>query len=97
LSHDEPSSRAPPFHPRAHHTVDDDEVRKFNQMASLMWKEDGEFKALHALNELRVPLVRDALVSPGGHRMTPRPLDGKVILDAGCGGGILAEVCYVML
>lgn len=73
------------------HTVDEEEVRKFNQMASMMWKEDGEFKALHAMNELRVPLIRDALALPGTWRQTPRPLEGKLILDAGCGGGILSE------
>ena len=56
----------------------------------------GEFRALHNMNELRVPLIRDAMVdlvaASGMLRDGTRPLKGVTILDVGCGGGILSEV-----
>ena len=63
------------------------------------WVEGGSARPLHALNLLRVPLVRNALLgrpyddlSPL-ERDSPYPLEGKRVLDIGCGAGILCEVC----
>ncbi|XP_042280808.1 ubiquinone biosynthesis O-methyltransferase, mitochondrial isoform X1 [Thunnus maccoyii] len=39
-------------------TVDPDEVKKFQSLASKWWDEQGEFGALHAMNDLRVPFIR---------------------------------------
>lgn len=39
-------------------TVDPDEVRRFQSLASKWWDEQGEFAALHAMNDLRVPFIR---------------------------------------
>lgn len=39
-------------------TVDPDEVRRFQSLASKWWDEQGEFSALHAMNDLRVPFIR---------------------------------------
>src|SRR5690606_19232727 len=44
------------------------------------WDKDSEFKPLHEINPLRLEYI-DNLVS----------LDGKRVLDVGCGGGILSE------
>jgi 2-polyprenyl-6-hydroxyphenyl methylase/3-demethylubiquinone-9 3-methyltransferase len=41
---------------------------------------EGEFKPLHQINPLRVGFIKDRSI-----------LEGKKILDVGCGGGILAE------
>lgn len=44
--------------PSSHATVDPDEVRRFQLLASKWWDEQGEFAALHAMNDLRVPFIR---------------------------------------
>lgn len=43
-------------------TVDPKEVKKFQSLASKWWDERGEFAALHAMNDLRVPFIRSAFV-----------------------------------
>lgn len=72
-------------------TVDPDEVRRFQSLASKWWDEQGEFAALHAMNDLRVPFVRDHLLNVHTTRHPGRPLAGLRILDVGCGGGLLTE------
>lgn len=61
--------------------VDADEIAKFNQIASRWWDPTGEFKPLHQLNPTRLSYISDQL----------QGLFGKVAVDVGCGGGILAE------
>lgn len=39
-------------------TVDTEELRRFQKLASKWWDEQGEFAALHAMNDLRVPFIR---------------------------------------
>ncbi|XP_067119080.1 ubiquinone biosynthesis O-methyltransferase, mitochondrial-like isoform X1 [Centruroides vittatus] len=76
-------------------TVDAEEVEKFRILASGWWDKNGAMKGLHALNPLRVSLVRDGLVRTGAvspqAAKGPLPLQGLEILDVGCGGGILSE------
>ena len=40
---------------------DQEEVDKFSRIAFGWWDESGDFKALHTLNSLRIPLIRDGL------------------------------------
>ncbi|KAH9490907.1 Hexaprenyldihydroxybenzoate methyltransferase, mitochondrial [Bulinus truncatus] len=79
--------------PIAQTTIDEEEVSKFTKQSALWWDEGGEFEALHSLNELRVPLIKDALVSKKSLAQynTAKPLEGFWILDVGSGGGILSE------
>ncbi|CAK6970050.1 ubiquinone biosynthesis O-methyltransferase%2C mitochondrial [Scomber scombrus] len=72
-------------------TVDPDELRKFRSLASKWWDEQGEFAALHAMNDLRVPFIRDNLLNVHRSRHPGNPLSGLRILDVGCGGGLLTE------
>src|SRR5258707_1171323 len=60
--------------------VDPGEIAKFSDLAHQWWNPVGDFKPLHDLNPLRLEFI-DARVG----------LDGKTVLDVGCGGGILAE------
>lgn len=72
-------------------TVDPDEVRRFQSLASKWWDEQGEFAALHAMNDLRVPFIRDNLLNVHNTCYPGKPLKGLQILDVGCGGGLLTE------
>jgi len=67
-------------HPTPGHNVDESEIAKFQAMASIWWDPCGDFKALHAINDLRL-----------GYLNARCPLKGLKILDVGCGGGILSE------
>ena len=60
--------------------VDDAEIGKFEALAHRWWDPQGDFKALHDINPLRLDYI--------GQRAR---LDGTSVLDVGCGGGILSE------
>jgi 2-polyprenyl-6-hydroxyphenyl methylase / 3-demethylubiquinone-9 3-methyltransferase len=60
--------------------VDRDEIAKFEALAHRWWDPHGDFRPLHDINPVRL----DYLVQRCG-------IDGKRVLDVGCGGGILAE------
>ncbi|MCH9639028.1 MAG: bifunctional 2-polyprenyl-6-hydroxyphenol methylase/3-demethylubiquinol 3-O-methyltransferase UbiG [Betaproteobacteria bacterium] len=57
------------------------ELEKFSQLAHRWWDPNSEFRPLHEINPLRMNYISDLV---GG-------LEGKTILDVGCGGGILSE------
>jgi len=60
--------------------VDQTEIGKFEKLATRWWDPNSEFKPLHDINPLRLDYIDRAAV-----------LDGKEVLDVGCGGGILSE------
>ena len=60
--------------------VDRAEIAKFEALAHRWWDPDGDFKALHDINPLRVDYVNARC-----------ELSGAPVIDVGCGGGILTE------
>lgn len=60
--------------------VDAKELEKFSELAHRWWDTESEFKPLHRINPLRLNWIDGQ-----------SPLQGKTVLDVGCGGGILAD------
>ena len=67
-------------HTSSNTNVDPAELAKFGALAARWWDKNSEFKPLHDINPLRLNHI-DKLVG----------LNGKRVIDIGCGGGILAE------
>jgi len=65
---------------KAEINMDPQEVAKFDAMATRWWDPGSEFKPLHDINPLRLHYIDERT-----------QLDGKRVLDIGCGGGILSE------
>ncbi|TQV76873.1 bifunctional 2-polyprenyl-6-hydroxyphenol methylase/3-demethylubiquinol 3-O-methyltransferase UbiG [Aliikangiella marina] len=61
--------------------VDAAEIKKFSDLASRWWDKNSEFKPLHDINPLRLDYINKHC---GG-------LQGKKVIDIGCGGGILSD------
>ena len=64
----------------SHLNADPAELAKFSDLAHRWWDKEGEFKPLHRINPLRLDWIRDIA-----------SINGKLVLDVGCGGGILAD------
>jgi len=74
-------------------SVDPEEINRFRQLSSSWWNETGEYAALHSLNQLRIPFIREQLLQSSSSKINDplKPLKGFQLLDIGCGGGILTE------
>ena len=61
--------------------ADPKELAKFSELAHKWWDPESEFRPLHQINPLRLGWIEQCA----------GPLDGRRIVDVGCGGGILSE------
>lgn len=60
--------------------VNPDELDKFRRLALEWWDTGGPMRTLHDINPVRLAYISDNA-----------PLEGRRVLDVGCGGGILTE------
>ncbi len=60
--------------------ADPAELAKFSELAHRWWDPESEFRPLHQINPLRLDWIHGQV-----------PLQGRQVLDVGCGGGILAD------
>jgi 2-polyprenyl-6-hydroxyphenyl methylase / 3-demethylubiquinone-9 3-methyltransferase len=60
--------------------ADPAELAKFSDLAHRWWDPESEFKPLHQINPLRLGWIEGMA-----------PLEGRRVLDIGCGGGILSD------
>jgi 2-polyprenyl-6-hydroxyphenyl methylase/3-demethylubiquinone-9 3-methyltransferase len=60
--------------------VDQNEIAKFEALASRWWDPTSEFRPLHDINPLRLNYIDERT-----------PLAGRRVVDVGCGGGLLSE------
>lgn len=71
------------------------DVQHHADLSKEWWDPNGPMKGLHAYNSLRVPLIRDGLISTGAIQEAKinktNVLEGIKILEVGCGAGILTE------
>jgi polyprenyldihydroxybenzoate methyltransferase / 3-demethylubiquinol 3-O-methyltransferase len=83
-------------------SIDDEEMKRFKLLSNTWWTDNGGYEGLHRMNELRIPLIRDALTNYKdttfktekkytNDDLLREPLLGLNVLDVGCGGGILSE------
>jgi 2-polyprenyl-6-hydroxyphenyl methylase/3-demethylubiquinone-9 3-methyltransferase len=60
--------------------ADPAELKKFSDLAHRWWDPKGAFRPLHELNPVRLQWIEGQI-----------GLDGRSVVDVGCGGGILSE------
>jgi 2-polyprenyl-6-hydroxyphenyl methylase / 3-demethylubiquinone-9 3-methyltransferase len=76
----------------SHGTVDLEEIRKFREQANFWWQPEGNLRALHQLNPVRLAYLRSRLTDHFGRPPgLLKPFTGLRVLDIGCGGGLIAE------
>ncbi|KAL7018442.1 hypothetical protein ACKWTF_010756 [Chironomus riparius] len=75
--------------------VDEKDMKHLGSFSSQWWDVSGPVKPLHLMNQVRVPFIRDGLISTGAVKTEninkPDVLKGLNILEVGCGAGILTE------
>ena len=62
-------------------SVDPEEVAYYTRLAERWWDDSGAMWPIHTLNALRTDWILERIA----------PVEGKRVLDVGCGGGLLSE------
>ena len=74
-------------------TINKEEIQKFSKLADEWWDAKGKFKPLHMFNPIRIEYITEKIKSHFNlsDDLGNNFLQGKKILDIGCGGGLISE------
>ena len=73
-------------------SIDDDELKKFSKTNQEWWDLNGEFKALHEINPVRIDYIKSIILQHFNITTTStKPLKNIKLLDIGCGGGLVCK------
>jgi 2-polyprenyl-6-hydroxyphenyl methylase/3-demethylubiquinone-9 3-methyltransferase len=75
-------------------TIDANDISRFDSQAEQWWDPNGPMKPLHLFTPVRLDYILAAARRTGltiNQTNCLLPLDGRTVLDVGCGGGLLAE------
>jgi 2-polyprenyl-6-hydroxyphenyl methylase / 3-demethylubiquinone-9 3-methyltransferase len=73
-------------------SIDPAEVAKFSALAAEWWDPGGKFAPLHKFNPVRLDFIRrEAAAHFNRDARSLKPFAGLLLLDIGCGGGLLSE------
>ncbi len=73
-------------------TANEQEVKKFSDMASEWWDPNGKFSPLHKFNPVRQEYLIDRISSHFSLNLDKKfSFSNLTLLDIGCGGGLLCE------
>lgn len=71
-------------------SIDQQELKKFNRTEQEWWNQDGEFKALHTINPVRIEYITSIVRKYFDIVDNKKSLLGGLkIIDVGCGGGLI--------
>lgn len=73
-------------------TIDEQEIRQFNDIAAAWWDESGPLRPLHQLNPTRIGYIKQHICDHFERDVDSfTPFMGLSMADIGCGGGLVAE------
>ena len=74
-------------------TINKEEIQQFSKLADEWWDAKGKFKPLHMFNPVRIEYITEKIKSHFNlsDDLSNNFLQGKKILDIGCGGGLISE------
>jgi 2-polyprenyl-6-hydroxyphenyl methylase / 3-demethylubiquinone-9 3-methyltransferase len=76
-------------------SVDEKELKKFNKTNKEWWDLNGEFKALHEINPVRIEYIKSVIMQHFDIQTNSnKPLQNLKILDVGSGGGLVCKPMF---
>ena len=73
-------------------SIDDEELKKFSKTNQEWWDLNGEFKALHEINPVRIEYIKSVILKHFNITSSSiKPLKHIKILDVGSGGGLVCK------
>ena len=73
-------------------TINKKEMKSL-QNCRRMVESEGKFKPLHKFNPIRISYIKENIIETFKLNYNKTPLKDIKILDIGCGGGLLSELC----